>query len=97
MLQLSQVELGLLENEELVMAFYIKLMKLDEDEQGVTYQFGNGSENLGKIYLNKANGNLKELELEKHENYHHYLVRAEVKLHQHWKAGNFPYESCWAS
>ena len=79
------------------MAFYINLIKLNEDEQGVTYQFGNGSENLGKIYVNKANGNLEELELEKHENYHHYLVRAEVKLHQHWKVGDFPCESCWAS
>ena len=60
MLQLSQGEHGLLNEyqfklylEECFMAFYVMLIKVNEDEQGVTYNFGSDSEHLGKIHLDK--------------------------------------------
>ena len=104
MLQLSQGEHGLLNEyqfklylEECFMAFYVMLIKVNEDEQGVTYSFGSDSEHLGKIHLDKHQGTIQEIEPINSENYQHLLVRAEVKLRQHWKAGNFPDHTCWAS
>ena len=67
------------------------------DEQGVIYNFGSDSEHLGKIHLNKDNGKIKEIEPINSENYQHILARAGVKLRQHWKKGNFPDHTCWAS
>lgn len=79
------------------MGFYVMLVKINEDEQGVIYNFGSDSEHLGKIYLNKKNGKIKEIEPINNENYQHILARAGVKLRQYWKTGNFPLHTCWAS
>ena len=79
------------------MAFYVMLIKVNEDEQGVTYHFGSNSEHLGKVHLDKQNGTIQEIETINSENYQHLLTRAGVKLRQHWKSGNFPEHSCWAS
>lgn len=38
------------------MAFYVMLIKVNEDDRGVTYQFGSESEHLGEIYLDKHQG-----------------------------------------
>ena len=83
--------------EDGFMAFYVILIKVNEDEQGVTYKFGSDSEHLGKIYLDKHQGSFQEIEAIESEKYQDILVRAEVKLRQHWKAGNFPDRTCWAS
>ncbi len=79
------------------MAFYVMLIKVNEDEQGVTYNFGSEPEHLGKIHLDKNNGTIKEIESINSANYKHILARAGVKLRQHWKAGNFPDHTCWGS
>jgi hypothetical protein len=79
------------------MAFYVMLIKVNEDEQGVTYNFGSDSEHLGKIHLDKNNGSIEEIEPINSENSQHILTRAGVKLRQHWKSGIFPEHSCWAS
>jgi len=73
------------------------LIKLNEDEQGVTYNFGSDSEHLGKIHLDKHNGILREIEAINSENSQHLLARAGIKLRQHWKTGNFRDRTCWAS
>jgi hypothetical protein len=73
------------------------LIKVNEDEQGVTYNLGSDSEHLGKIHLDKNNGSIEEIEPINNENYQHLLTRAGVKLRQHWKSGIFPEHSCWAS
>lgn len=79
------------------MAFYVMLVKVNEDEQGVTYNFGTDPEHLGKVYLDKHDGKIQEIEAINIENYQHIFTRAVIKLHQHWKSGNFPDHTCWAS
>jgi hypothetical protein len=79
------------------MAFYVMLIKVNEDDQGVTYNFGTDPEHLGKIRLDKHDGKIQELDAVNSENYQHILTRAMVKLRQHWKAGTFPDHTCWAS
>lgn len=79
------------------MAFYVMLVKVNEDDQGVTYNFGTDPEHLGKVHLDKDNGKIQEIEAINIENYQHIFTRAVIKLRQHWKAGNFPDHTCWAS
>ncbi|WP_199317231.1 hypothetical protein [Planktothricoides raciborskii] len=83
--------------EDEFMAFYVMLIKVNEDEHGVTYNFGIDSEHLGKIHLDKHQGIFQEIEAIGSDNYQDILLRAEVKLRQHWKAGNLPDRTCWAS
>ncbi|PSF32483.1 hypothetical protein C7H19_21550 [Aphanothece hegewaldii CCALA 016] len=75
------------------MAFYITLTKESEDEQGVIYQYESAPEYLGKIYFDKSHGTIKKIQSIPE----HLLVRAEIKLRQHWQKGHFPDKTCWAS
>jgi hypothetical protein len=79
------------------MAFYIMLVKESEDEQGVVYQFASDFDHLGKIYLDKSNGEIKKIQQLSDQQSEHLFTRAGVKLRQHWKAGFFPDKTCWAS
>ena len=56
------------------MAFYVMLIKVNEDDQGVTYNFGSDPEHLGKIRLDKYDGKIQEVEAVNSENYHHILT-----------------------
>jgi hypothetical protein len=79
------------------MAFYILLVKESEDEQTVVYRFGPNEEKLGCLLLDKTSGMVKELEPVPTSTSEVLFPRAAVKLRQHWKEGNFPEKSCWAS
>lgn len=79
------------------MAFYVMLTKVNEDEEGVIYNFGSDSQHIGKIHLDKHNGIVKEIDDIDNENHQHTFVRAGIKLRQHWKSGYFPERTCWAS
>ncbi|MEA5617146.1 hypothetical protein VB711_04740 [Cronbergia sp. UHCC 0137] len=47
------------------MAFYVMLVKVNEDNQGVTCNFGTDPEHLGKVHLDKHNGKIQEIEASK--------------------------------
>ena len=79
------------------MAFYIMLVKESEDEQGVIYNLGDDPEHFGKIHLDKSNGMIKEIKGIPNQHSDLMLTRAGVKLRQHWKMGDFPDRTCWAS
>ena len=76
---------------------YILLLKELEDETQVTYRFGPDEQHLGRLQLNKADGEVSELEPAPGEIDEALFTRAAVKLRQHWRAGSFPEKSSWAS
>lgn len=79
------------------MAFYVLLLKEKEDNIGVVYRFGPDENDLGLLWLDKSNGVVKELKQTSVNNSEAFFQRAAVKVRQHWKAGNFPEKTCWAS
>lgn len=79
------------------MAFYILLNKEYEDELIAIYQFIASSERSGRLLLDKVSGEVKELNSISSVNSKAYFTRAAVKIRQHWKTGNLPDKTCWAS
>ncbi|MCL1465557.1 hypothetical protein [Argonema galeatum] len=79
------------------MAFYVLLWKEKEDDTSVVYCFGPHEKLFGKLWLDKTNGVVKEIEPVPTNNSDALFPRAAVKIRQHWKQGNFPEKTCWAS
>lgn len=79
------------------MAFYVLLVKESEDDTSVVYGFGPHEEKLGRLQLDKTSGVVKEIEPAPTNNAEALFPRAAVKIRQHWREGNFPEKSCWAS
>ncbi|BAY39714.1 hypothetical protein NIES2111_40910 [Nostoc sp. NIES-2111] len=79
------------------MAFYVLILKDQEDESGVTYLFGTQEDSFGMLWLDKSNGEVKELKEIPDQNSQAFFQRASVKVRQYWKKGEFPEKTCWAS
>lgn len=79
------------------MAFYVLLLKESEDDNKVVYRFGLSEEELGRLDLDKLTGKVKEIEPVLTYNSSALFPRSATKIYQHWKEGNFPHQSCWAS
>jgi hypothetical protein len=79
------------------MAFYVLLLKEKEDNIGVVYHFGSHENDMGLLWLDKSSGVVKELKQTSVNNSEAFFQRAAVKIRQHWKAGDFPEKTCWAS
>jgi hypothetical protein len=79
------------------MAFYVLILKKQEDESGVTYLFGPQEDSFGTLWLDKSNGEVKELKETPTQNSQAFFQRASVKVRQCWKKGEFPEKTCWAS
>jgi hypothetical protein len=76
---------------------YILLLKLEEDAAQVTYRFGPDEQHLGALRLNKADGEVEQLEPVPGQDGPALFTRAAVKIRQHWKQGAFPERTSWAS
>ena len=76
---------------------FVLLLKDTEDDLQVTYRFGPDEQHLGALQLNKADGEVVELQAVPGETGQAMFTRAAVKLRQHWKQGAFPDKSSWAS
>ena len=79
------------------MAFYVLLWKEKEDDTSVVYCFSPDEKLFGRLWLDKSNGEIKEIEPVPINNSQAVFVRAAIKIRQHWKQGNFPEKTCWAS
>ncbi len=72
------------------MATQIDLKKLDEDDDGVIYAFGQPGEIVGTARLDKASGKVELLELESGRDEDFYLPRVRLVLEDHHRHGEFP-------
>lgn len=78
------------------MAFYILIRKLKENETSALYAFGEDEDKTGLIEVDKGSGDVNIVE--NAGNIHDAVCRRAMwKLQQHWKSGEYPESTCWAS
>jgi hypothetical protein len=79
------------------MAFYIVIKKINETNETVSYEYSDEQTGRGQLRLAKASGDVTEIIHAPGDNSGRRFQRAAMKIAQHWKAGEFPEETCWAS
>lgn len=79
------------------MAIYVEIRKEAETEQGFSYRYVAPDGSIGRLEIDQLNGNTKLLTIASGEKDAHFYALAARKLHKHFKAGEFPSETCWAS
>lgn len=82
------------------MAIYIKIDKVKENDDFVTYQFDSDiieSDDIGILEINKKNGNCKIIQELSGDTNNYLLNLAYRAILRHWKKGEFPDKTCWAS
>lgn len=80
-----------------MMAFYVGLNRISENNISVRYEFGSNEENLGIIELNIEDGNVKEIKEAPNDANGLLFERAAWAAMRHWRQGEFPNKTCWAS
>ena len=79
------------------MAFYIDLDKVEHTEEYVRYKYYNRPDNVGIIELNFSTGKFKEITAAPDDPNGYMFERAAMKIVKHWKKGELPEKTCWAS
>ena len=80
------------------MALYIHIRKLREDAHSAEYAYGSDDAQPGVLRIERATGAVTLISpcVPEAEGLA-YFLRAEHKLRKHWKAGELPDTTCWAS
>lgn len=95
------------------MAFYIELNKINENEVHATYTYefhitvefvknkagklrGKSKLVKGELQIDKKSGDVKVIKHAEGET-GMYVQRATLVLLKHWRQGEFPEKTCWAS
>ncbi|MFM8454104.1 MAG: hypothetical protein ACKOAD_03870 [Gammaproteobacteria bacterium] len=79
------------------MAFYIDLDKLEHTNEYVRYKFYDMPDNVGIIEFNFLKEEFKEILPAPNDPSHVFFDRAAMKIIKHWRTGEFPEKTCWAS
>lgn len=80
------------------MAFYIDIKKVSEDQEFVYYKYsGAPNKKYGLLKINKSNADVHVLEYAEDDEAGEHSKRACLKLMQHWRKGEYPAHTCWAS
>ena len=79
------------------MAVYVLIRKISENDQFAEYEYGPNEDRLGKIKLIKFSGESEIIQEVTGDENQIYSARAARKLFLHWKNGEFPDRTCWAS
>jgi hypothetical protein len=79
------------------MAIYISIRKVKEDATFVEYVFGTSDNELGRMKLSKSSGAVQLIQPAPNDREERLFRRAAHKIETHWKKGELPGETCWAS
>jgi len=80
------------------MAIYVEIRKVFENEDFVHYEYrGSVNSDCGKLQINKSTADVEVIKYEKNDPKGFYASRACMKLYEHWKRGEFPETTIWAS
>lgn len=79
------------------MALYVMIRKVREAEDAVEYAFGPDESRVGRLRLDKSNGQVSLLEPAPGDEREALYLRAASKVVTHWTAGELPDVTCWAS
>jgi hypothetical protein len=78
------------------MAIYILIRKLSEDSENAEYAFGLDESKLGTMKIEKNSGKITVTE-EAPTDDGFISQRAGRRIFLHWRDGEFPEKTCWAS
>lgn len=76
---------------------YIAIRRLNADESSAEYAFGENEERMGRLQLDRGNGESRLLETCPDDGSGGMFQRAGRKLFLHWQQGELPESTCWAS
>lgn len=79
------------------MAFYIEIDKISETGDVAIYEFSDTETGKGRLRLDKASGDVTEVVAAPGDAQGRRFQRAAVKVVRHWKEGQLPDKTCWAS
>ncbi|KRB98278.1 hypothetical protein [Duganella sp. Root198D2] len=79
------------------MAFYITINKIAETADICTYEFLDHEAGRGVLQIGKDTGDITEIMAAPGDTAGRIFERAAVKVLRHWKIGEYPAETCWAS
>ena len=79
------------------MAIYVAIRKLAETEHAVEYGFGRTEEALGRLAIDRSSGDVTLLSPAPDDAEGVLYQRAARKVWKHWREGEYPSATCWAS
>ena len=79
------------------MAFYVKITKTFEDLVSATYRFEDSAHCAGTLKFSKPDGQAVLLTPMSGDEHGYHFDRAAAKLRKHWKRGELPDFTEWAS
>ncbi len=79
------------------MALFIEINKVAENSEAALYAFCTDLGNAGKVSINKQTGECFVIEEPEDDKECILAIRVGIKLTQHWKKGEYPEKTCWAS
>ena len=79
------------------MAFYVKITKTFEDSVSATYRFEDSAHCAGTLKFSKPDGQAALLTPMPGDEHGYHFDRAAAKLRKHWKRGELPDFTEWAS
>lgn len=79
------------------MAFFIYIDKISETVDEVVYEYSDVQARKGRLRLDKATGDVIEVVAAPGDDQRRRFQRATIKVLQHWRNGEFPDKTCWAS
>jgi len=79
------------------MGMYVMIRKKADDEVHAEFEFGPNENRLGRIRIDKASGEMVVLKDVPDDTKSIYSTLAQRKIHLHWKDGEYPDATCWAS
>ncbi|WP_444908174.1 hypothetical protein ACJJIR_09670 [Microbulbifer sp. SSSA008] len=79
------------------MAFSIHVVKFADEGEFVVYEYGSTGKQFGKIKIRKDNGDVLIIEPAEGDEREAQAQRAGFALMKHWRQGEFPDKTYWAS
>ena len=79
------------------MAVYVGIRKVEETDDDATYEYGPDDDRVGRIKVLKQSGDMEVLSEVPGDEKGTFSMRAGRKLLLHWREGEFPEKTCFAS
>ena len=79
------------------MAVYIRIWKVNENEQAAEYEFGEETVACGRLRIVKETGEIVLISPLLNDESGKLFARVRYKLGKHLESGELPERTCWAS
>ncbi len=79
------------------MAVFLEIAKVKEAEEEVWYQFLTTDGRLGELSISRGTGEVSLIQPMPGDEQRKLYARAARKVTMHWRSGELPDKTCWAS